>query len=163
MLAIIFPSDMFYRIFIPPMGIHVSMIYWSPMIDNWNHFALISAQWNFYRYSPRKCRGVIRIVLFRLARRLLWEWIGRGAGMQRGSNYRSTQRSSQVKVTPLPNFNECASLSSRTGGSLLVTDMSRRESLLDLVPNAKQMIREKTEKEGSQLGRVLARCNWSAQ
>ena len=110
MLVIIFPSDMFYRIFTHPMGIHVSMIYWSPMTGNWNRFALISALWNFYRYSPRKCREVIRIVLFRLARRLLWEWIGGRAGMQCGSNYRSTQRPSEVNATPLPNINQCASL-----------------------------------------------------
>ena len=51
----------------------------------------------------------------------------------------------------------------RTGGSLLVTDMSRRESIFDIQPNAKQMIREKTEKEGSQLGRVLARCAWNVE
>ncbi len=51
----------------------------------------------------------------------------------------------------------------RTGGSLLVTDMARRESVFDIVPNAKQMIREKIEKEGSQLGRVLARCAWNVE
>jgi hypothetical protein len=51
----------------------------------------------------------------------------------------------------------------RTGGALLVTDMSRRESIFDTVPNAKQMIREKIEKEGSQLGRVLARCAWNVE
>jgi hypothetical protein len=51
----------------------------------------------------------------------------------------------------------------RTGGSLLVTDMARRESIFDIVPNAKQMIREKIEKEGSQLGRVLARCAWNVE
>lgn len=51
----------------------------------------------------------------------------------------------------------------RTGGSLLVTDMTRRQSLFDLLPNAKQMIREKIEKEGSQLGRVLARCHWHVE
>lgn len=49
----------------------------------------------------------------------------------------------------------------RTGGSLLVTDMTRRESIFDVLPNAKKLIREKVEKEGSQLGRVLARCSWS--
>ena len=104
MLVIIFPSDMFCRIFTHPMGIHVSMIYWSPMIDNWNRFALVSAQWNFCRYSSRKCSEVTRIVLFRLARRMLWEWIGGCAGVQCGSNYRSTQRPSEVKATSLPNF-----------------------------------------------------------
>jgi len=41
--------------------------------------------------------------------------------------------------------------------------MSRRESIFDIVPNAKQMIREKIEKEGSQLGRVLARCAWNIE
>jgi hypothetical protein len=51
----------------------------------------------------------------------------------------------------------------RTGGSLLVTDMTRRESIFDIVPNAKQMIQEKIEKEGSQLGRVLARCVWNVE
>ncbi len=51
----------------------------------------------------------------------------------------------------------------RTGGSLLVTDMARRESVFDIVPNAKQMIREKIDKEGSQLGRVLARCAWNVE
>ncbi|CAF2917724.1 unnamed protein product [Rotaria sp. Silwood2] len=50
----------------------------------------------------------------------------------------------------------------KTGGSLLVTDMTRQESVFDIIPNAKQMIREKIEKEGSQLGRVLARCSWNA-
>ncbi|CAF0936260.1 unnamed protein product [Adineta ricciae] len=51
----------------------------------------------------------------------------------------------------------------RTGGSLLVTDMSRRESIFDIQRNAKQMIQEKIEKEGSQLGRVLARCAWNVE
>jgi hypothetical protein len=51
----------------------------------------------------------------------------------------------------------------KTGGSLLVTDMARRESIFDIVPNAKQMIREKVEKEGSHLGRVLARCAWNVE
>ncbi|CAF0743281.1 unnamed protein product [Adineta steineri] len=51
----------------------------------------------------------------------------------------------------------------KTGGTLLVTDMSRRESIFDIIPNAKQMIREKIEKEGSQLGRVLARCSWNVE
>jgi hypothetical protein len=41
--------------------------------------------------------------------------------------------------------------------------MSRRESIFDIVPNAKQMIKEKIEKEGSQLGRVLARCAWNVE
>jgi hypothetical protein len=41
--------------------------------------------------------------------------------------------------------------------------MARRESVFDIVPNAKQMIREKIEKEGSQLGRVLARCAWNVE
>jgi hypothetical protein len=41
--------------------------------------------------------------------------------------------------------------------------MARRESIFDIVPNAKQMIREKVEKEGSHLGRVLARCAWSVE
>ncbi|CAF4757579.1 unnamed protein product [Rotaria sp. Silwood1] len=51
----------------------------------------------------------------------------------------------------------------KTGGYLLVTDMTRQESVFDIIPNAKQMIREKIEKEGSQLGRVLARCAWNAE
>lgn len=51
----------------------------------------------------------------------------------------------------------------KTGGSLLVTDMARRESIFDLIPNAKKMIQEKIDKEGSQLGRVLARCAWTAE
>jgi hypothetical protein len=41
--------------------------------------------------------------------------------------------------------------------------MLRRESIFDLLPTAKQMIREKFEKDGSQLGRVLARCAWNAE
>jgi hypothetical protein len=41
--------------------------------------------------------------------------------------------------------------------------MTRRESIFDIIPNAKTMIREKVEKEGSQLGRVLARCAWNAE
>lgn len=41
--------------------------------------------------------------------------------------------------------------------------MARRESIFDLIPNAKKMIQEKIDKEGSQLGRVLARCAWTAE
>ncbi|CAF3704624.1 unnamed protein product [Rotaria sordida] len=55
------------------------------------------------------------------------------------------------------------STSRKTGGSLLVTDMTRQESVFDIIPNAKQLTREKIEKEGSQLGRVLARCAWNAE
>lgn len=41
--------------------------------------------------------------------------------------------------------------------------MTRQESCFDIIPNAKQMIRERIEREGSQLGRVLARCVWTVE
>lgn len=41
--------------------------------------------------------------------------------------------------------------------------MKRQDSVFDIIPNAKHMIREKIEKEGSQLGRVLARCAWNSE
>jgi hypothetical protein len=51
----------------------------------------------------------------------------------------------------------------RTGGSLLITDMARSSSMFDLIPHAEKIVRDKIDNEGSQLGRVLARCAWNVE
>ena len=71
---------------------------------------------------------------------------------------RKVKRNVDIKIIPLSNF--CFF---RTGGSLLVTDMKREKSIFDYIPNAKKVIREKIENEGSQLGRVLAQCLWNIE
>ncbi|CAF0734853.1 unnamed protein product [Didymodactylos carnosus] len=58
---------------------------------------------------------------------------------------------------------ELLSSNRKSGGSLLVTDMTREESIFELIPSARQTITNAIQKEGSHLGRALARCSWSVE
>lgn len=49
----------------------------------------------------------------------------------------------------------------RAGGTWLVTDMRRGESMLELDPAAQDEIDRGIETDGSNLSGVSARCSWS--
>ena len=51
----------------------------------------------------------------------------------------------------------------RTGGSLLVTDLSRQQSLFDISPRCKQIFTNSSEREGSNLGHVISVCCWEEE